>query len=169
MADDEEYFCDIPVNFHVQVFLDGMVRVRRDLYVDPLLAEPWSCDPDRCRPVFGRHLCCKVELRCPHFEGGRCRVHEAKPFDCALFPLDLVRAGNLRVVTTVKNMDFFQTGWCRFDRDMLRCFEGTEKSPTSMFETQRPVLERLFTQAEMVLMTRKLGELGAGGPGQAPR
>ncbi len=154
--DTDEIFTDAPRTGDLARFLETLVRVRRDLYVDPMLADPWSCDPDRCRPLLGPNLCCKVQVRCVHLVGGRCAVHGDKPFDCALFPLDLVRIGGVRVVTTVKNMDFFSTPWCRYDRDMLRCFDSSEAGGQSMFAAQRPVLERVFTRSEMVLMARAL-------------
>ncbi len=153
---DDEIFTDIPWNFGVQVFLEGMLRARRDLLVDPLLAEPWSCDPDRCRPLLGENLCCKVEVRCPDLVGERCGVHRAKPFSCALFPIDLVRVNGARVVTTVLNPTFFDTGWSRYDADMLRCFEGAQRSARSMFEVQRPVLLRVFTRSEVLRMEETL-------------
>jgi hypothetical protein len=156
MDADEEIFTPVPLTPAVQNFLDGVLRVRRDLYVDPLLGELWSCTPARCRPYLGENLCCKVEIRCPELDGERCAVHARKPLSCALFPLDLVRVGGVRVVTTVKNLDFFETGWCRYDRDMLRCFDGAVTGPSSMFTAQKPVLSRLFTRSEMILIERKL-------------
>lgn len=155
----DDFFTDAPLDFRSQVLLDGLLEVRRDLRVDPLLATSWSCDPDRCRPRMGRHLCCKVQRRCPHLEGERCTIQSDKPFACELFPLDLVRFGGIRVVTTVKNLDFFHTGWSRYDRDMLRCFEGDERSPTSMFEAQRTVLERVLTRSEVAVIDRALTRL----------
>ncbi len=152
----DEIFTDAPATDEMVHFLETLVRVRRDLYVDPMLSDRWSCDPDRCRPLLGPNLCCKVQVRCPHLRAGRCGVHEDKPFDCALFPLDLVRIDGARVVTTVKNMAFFSTPWCRYDRDMLRCFENSEAGGQSMYEAQRPVLERVFTRAETILLTRAL-------------
>ncbi len=149
-------YTDVPLTFATQGLLDGLVEVRRDLFVDPLLAEPWSCDPARCRPLLGPNLCCKVERRCEHFKGGGCAIHSSKPFACALFPLDLVRIGEARVVTTVRNLDFFETGWSRFDRDMLRCFEGSEEATGSMFEAQRPLLAALFTSSELLKIENAL-------------
>lgn len=155
----DDLFTDAPLDFRSQVLLDGLLEVRRDLLVDPLLASPWSCDPDRCRPRLGPHLCCKVQRRCPHLVEGRCGIHGEKPFACELFPLDLVRFGGVRVVTTVKNLDFFHTGWSRYDRDMLRCFDGAERSSATMFEAQRSLLERVFTRAEVAVMDRALTRL----------
>lgn len=149
-------FTEVPPRFEVQVFLESLLRVRRDLAVDPMAAEAWSCDPERCRPLLGRNLCCKVQRKCRHFQDDRCGVHTAKPFDCALFPLDLIRVAGVRVVTTVKNPQFYATGWCRFDRDMLRCFDGEEQGTTSMFEVQREILLGVFTVAETTLMARTL-------------
>ncbi len=152
-------FTEVPPRFDVQVFLESLTRVRRDLAVDPVVAQAWSCDPERCRPRLGRNLCCKVQRKCRHFLGDRCGVHATKPFDCALFPLDLVRVAGVRVVTTVKNPHFFATGWCRFDRDMLRCFDGEERGDQSMFEAQREQLLRVFTLAEMTLMARAVARV----------
>ncbi len=156
MDADEEIFTPVPLTPAVQVFLDGMLRVRRDLYVDPLLGEPWSCTPARCRPYLGENLCCKVEVRCPELDAERCAIHAQKPLSCALFPLDLVRVGGVRVVTTVKNLDFFETGWSRYDRDMLRCFDGAVTGPSSMFTAQKDVLSRLLTRSEVILIERKI-------------
>lgn len=154
-------FPDIPLTPTTQLVLDSALEIRRDLYLDPLVADLWSCDPERCRPRMGPNLCCKVQRRCRHLVGERCAVHDDKPFSCLLFPLDLVRIGGTRLVTTVKNLDFFHTGWCRYDRDMLRCFHGVERSDVSMFEVQRDVLRRVFTDSEMVLMERRLASLSA--------
>lgn len=162
MDSNEEIFTDVPHSPSLQLFLDTLLRVRRDLYVDPTLTAPWSCDPKRCRPRLGENLCCKVETRCPNFENDRCSVHSTKPFSCALFPLDLVRVRGLRVVTTVKNLDFFHTGWSRYDRDMLSCFQGVEVGHRSMFETQSEVLQRVFTRSEMLLMEQRLRALREG-------
>jgi hypothetical protein len=152
-------FPDVPLTLETQVLLDGMLVARRDLYVDPLVAEPWSCDPERCRPRMGPNLCCKVQRRCRHLVAERCAIHGEKPFSCLLFPLDLVRIGGIRLVTTVKNLDFFYTGWCRYDRDMLRCFDGNDRSKVPMFAAQRQVLAGVFTQAEMLLMERTLANV----------
>ena len=155
----DDLFTDAPLDFRSQVLLDSLLEVRRDLFVDPLLAEPWSCDPQRCRPRLGPNLCCKVQLRCGHLDGDRCSIQQDKPFACELFPLDLVRLGGARVVTTVKNLDFFHTGWSRYDRDMLHCFEGVEQSPKSMFDAQRAILDRVFTRSEVAVMERALERL----------
>jgi hypothetical protein len=157
LGEDDELFCDVPWSFALQVFLEGLRPARRDLLVDPLLAEPWSCDPDRCRPLLGANLCCKVETRCEHLEGEACAVHETKPFSCALFPLDLLRVNGVRVVTTPRNPLFFQTGWSRYDRDMLQCFEGLPRGTASLFAAQRDVLLRTFTRAEVRRMEQVLG------------
>ena len=155
----DEIFTDVPLTFPLQVFLDGMVRVRRDLYLDLTVAEPWSCDPDRCRARLGPNLCCKVQKRCRHLQGDRCTIHDSKPFLCTLFPLDLVRVGGNRVVTTIANLDFFNTGWARYDRDMLRCFEGAMTAGRPMFQAQEPVLASIFTKSELLLMKRALAEV----------
>jgi hypothetical protein len=159
-------FTDVPPTPNVLLLLDGMLEVRRDLLLDPLVATPWSCDPDRCRPRLGPNLCCKVQVRCRHMEGERCGIHDTKPLVCRLFPLDLIRVAGARVVTTVLNLDFFHTGWSRYDRDMLRCFEGLERARASMFQTQRDVVAGIFTRAEFALLERTmdniLAPLGAG-------
>ncbi|GAB4271102.1 MAG: hypothetical protein Kow0092_25740 [Deferrisomatales bacterium] len=160
---EEEIFTEAPATEPLRRFLDGLIRVRRDLYADPLLRTVWSCDPKRCRPYLGRNLCCKVEVRCPELVGTRCRVHGDKPFSCALFPLDLIRIDGVRAVTTVKNAEFFATGWSRYDRDMLRCFDGVDAGSRSMLEVQRPVLLRVFTEAEVIVMERALQILVEGG------
>lgn len=160
MKYSEDPYVEAPLNFVTQDVLDDMVEVRRDLYVDPLLAHPWSCDPARCRPLLGANLCCKVERRCSHFKADRCDIHALKPLGCALFPLDLLRVGSLRVVTTVKNATFFESGWSRYDRDMLRCFEGCENGTSSMFEVQRSVLECFFTRSELKRMEGALFRMG---------
>ena len=100
----------------LEAFLGTLTPARRDLYVDPVVLTPWACDPERCRPLLGRNLCCKVQTRCRHLVRELCDIHADKPFSCALFPLDLVRIGGARVVTTPANLGFFATGWCRFDR-----------------------------------------------------
>ncbi|MBI5016533.1 MAG: hypothetical protein HZB55_13720 [Deltaproteobacteria bacterium] len=159
-------FTDVPPTPDVLYLLDGMLEVRRDLLLDPLVATPWSCDPDRCRPRLGQNLCCKVQVRCRHMQGERCGIHDSKPLVCRLFPLDLIRVAGARVVTTVLNLDFFHTGWSRYDRDMLRCFEGAERARVSMFQAQRDVLADLLTRAELTLLERTLtnvlGAVGAG-------
>ncbi|MBE0617113.1 MAG: hypothetical protein IH608_04205 [Proteobacteria bacterium] len=165
LGEDDEVFTDVPWSFALQVFLEGLHRARRDLLVDPLLAEPWSCDPERCRPLLGANLCCKVETRCEHLAGEACGVHAVKPFTCALFPLDLLRVNGVRVVTTPKNPAFFDTGWSRYDRDMLRCFEGREGSAESMFAVQRGLLLQTFTLAEVRRMEKVLGLAGGDEPG----
>ncbi len=158
MSDHEPIFTEVPWDPDVQAFLDQMIRVRPDLYLDPMVGEPWSCDPARCRPRLGPNLCCKVERRCRHFDGKGCRIHSTKPFACALFPLDLVTVRGIRVVTTVKNPDFFRLGWCRFDRDMLCCFPDQSAGAPPMIQAQEPVLRRVFTAAEWNLMLRALGD-----------
>lgn len=160
---DEEVFVDLPPNPALQYLLEDLLYVRHDLRVDPMLADRWSCDPERCLPLLGRNLCCKVETRCRHLGDGGCTIHDDKPLDCALFPMDLVRVAGVRVVTTAKNMAFFDTGWCRFDRDMLRCFDGEERGEQSMFQVQRPLLEQLFTRAEVEVMARSLGSVAPVG------
>jgi hypothetical protein len=157
LGEDDEIFTDVPWSFALQVFLEGLLPARRDLLVDPLLADPWSCDPDRCRPRLGPNLCCQVDTRCEHLTGEACAVHGAKPFSCALFPLDLVRINGIRVVTTPKNGLFFGTGWSRYDRDMLLCFEGRQRGATSLFFAQRDLLLHAFTLAEVRRMEQALG------------
>ena len=152
-------FPEIPITMATQLLLDHSLEIRRDLYLDPMVAEPWSCDPVRCRPRLGPNLCCKVQQRCRHLVEERCTIHDSKPFSCVLFPLDLVRIDGARLVTTVKNLHFFNTGCCRYDRDMLRCFEGLEHSRISMFESQKDVLATVFTQSELILMARRLAAL----------
>ena len=160
MDENEEIFTPIPETFRVRLFLDDLHRVRRDLYLDPLLAEPWSCDPERCRPHLGKNLCCKVEVRCVHLHEDRCAIHPSKPLSCALFPLDLVRVGGVRVVTTVSNLDFFDTGWSRYDRDMLRCFDGMPAvHGMTMFEAQKGFLLRVMTRSEVFLMEKAIQSL----------
>ena len=154
-------FPDLPLTPATQLVLDQALKIRRDLYLDPLVAAPWSCDPGRCRPRMGPNLCCKVQKRCRHLVDDRCAVHEDKPFSCRLFPLDLARIGSIRLVTTVKNLDFFDTGWCRYDRDMLHCFDGVEQATVSMFDTQLTLLQEVFTQAELVLMQQRLAALSS--------
>ncbi|MDW7710587.1 MAG: hypothetical protein SCH98_08935 [Deferrisomatales bacterium] len=163
LGDDDEIFTDAPWSFALQVLLETLLPARRDLLVDPLLAEPWSCDPERCRPLLGPNLCCKVETRCAHLIGEVCAVHETKPFSCALFPLDLIRVNGIRVVTTPKNELFFQTGWSRYDQDMLRCFEGTRREATTLFSSQRAILLRAFTLSEVRRMEQVLGLPDPGG------
>jgi hypothetical protein len=153
---DEEIFTEVPWTVPLQLFLDGLGTARRDLFVDPLLARPWSCNPERCRTRLGENLCCKVETRCPHLSEQRCAIHDDKPFSCALFPLDLIRVNGIRVVTTPKNSRFFDTGWSRYDRDMLQCFRGHERGTRSMFQVQREVLLRVFTRAEVTRMEQQL-------------
>jgi len=163
---DEEIFTDVPWSVPLQFFLDSLRTARRDLLVDPLLASPWSCDPARCRGRLGENLCCKVETRCPHLDGSLCAIHGNKPFSCALFPVDLVRVNGVRVVTTPKNTAFFDTGWSRYDRDMLECFRGRERGTRAMFQVQRDMLLRVFTRAEVNRMEERLGlPPMPGGPG----
>ena len=78
---------------------------------------------------------------------------------CALFPIELFRIGHARVVAAADDGDLYAREWTRYDRDMLRCFEGEITGGASMFETQRPVLERVFTQAEMALLEGALARL----------
>jgi len=149
-------FTTVPWEGWFEGFVQGLIRVRRDLYVDPLLNDPWRCNPARCRPRLGRNLCCKVEVRCRHLRGTRCAIHDRKPFGCALFPLDLVRSGAIRVVTTVKNPEFFRSGWSRYHRDMLRCFDGIVDTDVTMFEAQRTVLGQVLGPGELNAVERAL-------------
>ncbi len=149
-------FTTVPWEGWFEGFIQGLIRVQRDLYVDPMLNDPWCCNPARCRPRLGRNLCCKVEVRCRHLRGTRCAIHHRKPFGCALFPLDLVRCGPIRVVTTVKNPEFFRSGWSRYHRDMLRCFDGIVDTAATMFETQRAVLARVLGPGELDAADRAL-------------
>lgn len=151
--DARDYFLEFSGEEGVEEFLAPMVRLRGSIVLDPMLADPWTCDPARCRPVMGRNLCCKVDTRCRHFTGELCSIHETKPFSCLLFPIDLWRVGPLRAVISAKNPIPYERDWTRFDRDMLRCFEGVvaEGGP-SMLEVQLPVLSRVFTQAELSMM-----------------
>jgi len=164
---DEEVFTEVPWSFPVQLFLDGLKSARRDLLVDPLLARPWSCDAKRCRPRLGENLCCKVETRCPHLAQGLCAIHDRKPFSCALFPLDLIRVNGVRVVTTPRNTAFFETGWSRYDRDMLQCFRGTERGTDAMFRSQIGLILRVFTRSEVARMAQRLGLPGDSDPEEA--
>ncbi len=149
-------FTTVPWDGWFDDFLQGLLRIRRDLYVDPMLNDPWCCNPARCRPMLGRNLCCKVEVRCRHLRGTRCAIHYRKPFGCALFPLDLVRSGPVRVITTVKNPEFFRSGWSRYHRDMLRCFDGVVDTAVTMFDAQRAVLARVLDPAELHAVDRAL-------------
>jgi Fe-S-cluster containining protein len=159
MGIPEPFFTEVPPTPALQYLLDGMIRVRRHLYVDPMVGDPWSCDPRRCQPRLGPNLCCKVQRRCPHLRNDqRCAIHPKKPLLCALFPLDLVQIGPSRLVTTPKNIDFFSSGWSRYDRDMLRCFEGEVTARRSMFEQQREVLARGLTEAELLAAERAISE-----------
>lgn len=158
MGRTETLFTEAPPTTPLRLLLDSVVRVRSDLYVDPMVADPWQCNPDRCAPRLGPNLCCKVEKRCPHLRGKRCAIQERKPFLCALFPLDLVRIGTARLITTPKNLDFFLTGWSRYHRDMLRCFDGHLTAASSMFQEQKPVLARCFTQGELRSVEKALAE-----------
>lgn len=156
MDQDEDILMEARMTPEIDALLGTLIPVRRDLYLDPMVADAWSCDPRRCRNFLGKNLCCKVEIRCRHMEGDRCGIHHMKPFSCALFPLDLIRVKGIRIVSTVKNMQFFNTGISRFDRDMIRCFEGDETGDKSMFEVQKSELLRAFTNSEVELMERKL-------------
>ena len=160
MDSPELVFTEAPMTPALQYLLDGMIQVRRDLHVDPMIQVPWCCDPKRCRPRLGPNLCCKVQQRCRHLASDhKCSIHDGKPFLCALFPLDLVRLGSARVITTPSNLDFFVTGWSRYDRDMLRCFEGQVDSPLSMYEQQATILRRVFSPSELRAVERALGAL----------
>jgi len=155
---EDKIFMEGHLTPQAEQFVGTLLKVRRDLFIDPTVAEPWSCDPGRCRAALGKNLCCKVEIRCRHLDGDRCGIHNLKPFSCAIFPLDLVRLDGIRIVSTVKNVRFFNMGWSRFDRDMLRCFEGRELSEESMFEVQKKELLQVFTISEVTLMERTLAE-----------
>jgi Fe-S-cluster containining protein len=105
---------------------------------------------------MGRNLCCKVQTRCPDLVNGVCSIHETKPFSCALFPIELIRVGNKRIVASAGNPILHKHNWTRFDRDMLRCFEGEIKSDCSMFEFQLPVLKEVLTPSELAVIGRAL-------------
>jgi hypothetical protein len=53
----------------------------------------------------------------------------------------------------------YARNWTRFDRDMLRCFEGKMNPERIMLEEQIEVLAKVFTQAEIELMLRKVRDL----------
>lgn len=147
-------FVVLPETPQTLEYLEGMVPLRGGLFLDPGVAEPWSCDPERCRPVLGKNLCCKVQLRCKHLgPEGLCEIHASKPFGCALFPLDLFRIGAARVVAGVQDPRLHDRAWTRFDRDMLGCFAG-EMPPDAqpMLLAQLPELSRVFTRSELELM-----------------
>lgn len=150
--DSRDWFLEFSGEEGVEEFLAPMVRLRGLIILDPLLADPWSCDAARCRPVMGRNLCCKVDTRCRHFTGELCAIHDTKPFSCLLFPIDLWRVGPYRAIISAKNPIPYARDWSRFDRDMLRCFEGSIPDGPSMLEVQLPVLARIFTLAELNMM-----------------
>ncbi len=156
---DDDFYTEIDLDEDARIFLETMIPLRAGIYLDPDLAEPWSCDPARCRPLLGRNLCCKVEERCDHFTDDVCEIHEGKPFSCALFPIDLMRIGNARVVFSARNPIAHLMSWSRYDRDMLRCFEGEMVDAEVMLMAQLPVLEKVFTQAEIALMVEAMEEL----------
>jgi hypothetical protein len=153
---EEELFTEIFENDEALVFLGTLKKLRAGIYVDPSLNDPWSCDGNRCRPFLGRNLCCKVETRCKHFTGDSCSIHETKPFSCALFPVDLLRIGRSRVVVSAKNPLLYEKNWSRYDRDMLRCFDGEIIGKDSEFIAQLPILKKVFTMAEIDLIERGL-------------
>jgi hypothetical protein len=148
----EDYYYDIREGEEVLAFLSTLKKLRGGLYFDPDLLRPWSCDPDRCRPLLGRNLCCKVEMRCHAFNFGVCGIHENKPFSCALFPMEIIRVGSLRAVVSAENPLLYEKAWTRYDRDMLKCFVGDMKSRTTLFEVQDFIIEKVFTKAEAELL-----------------
>ena len=161
--DVNDYFISLPSDPDVLDFIAPMKKLRGGLILDPMLAEPWSCDTARCREFLGRNLCCKVDTRCRYFTGELCRVHDRKPFSCALFPLDLWRVGRARVLVSAKNPIPYARNWSRYDRDMLRCFLGTEKGAKSMLEVQEPVLRKVFGEAEMAELLGAVREISESG------
>ncbi len=157
----EEVFTDLPDSPAMEELVASLMKLRAGIYIDPLIAEPWRCDPERCRPLMGRYLCCKVQTRCSHFDGEKCSIHDTKPYSCALFPIDLVRVGGKRLVLSALNPILHGYNWSRYDRDMLRCFEGDMGEGPSMLEVQLPVLERAFTRAELQLILNSVEQLKA--------
>jgi hypothetical protein len=153
------FFIILPENEDTANYLATLIPLRAGIYLDPAVAEAWTCDAERCRPVMGQYLCCKVQTRCLQLIDGLCAVHDKKPFGCALFPLDIFRIGPARVVAATKNPMLYARNWTRFDRDMLRCFEGKMNPERIMLEEQIEVLAKVFTQAEIELMLRKVRDL----------
>jgi hypothetical protein len=162
MIIDEEPFLELEESPALKQFIDHLIPLRGGLYLDVALAQDWSCDADRCRPLMGRNLCCKVETRCPELIDGICSIHETKPFSCALFPIELLRVGAKRVVVSAGNPTLHEHQWTRFDRDMLRCFEGEMTGGRSMFEAQLPVLEQVLTRSELAIIGRALEQYREG-------
>lgn len=161
--DPQEHFIIVPADEEILEFIAPMKKLRGGMILDQALAEPWTCDPARCRPLMGRNLCCKVDTRCVHLKNGLCAIHEKKPFSCALFPIDLWRVGRARVLLSAKNPLPYSMGWSRYDRDMLRCFEGEIPEGPSMVDMQLPVLEKVFTRAELAVITDAVREIREGG------
>jgi hypothetical protein len=162
MIIDEEPFLEIPDSPALRQFVDHLLPLRGGLYLDVAVAEPWDCDAERCRPLLGKNLCCKVQTRCPDLVDGICSIHETKPFSCALFPIELIRVGQKRIITSAGNPTLHEHNWTRFDRDMLRCFEGEIKSDRSMFEFQLPVLEEVLTKSELAVIGQALDSYSEG-------
>lgn len=150
--DRNDYFLVFSDEEGVEEFLAPMVKLRGSIILDPLVADPWTCDQTRCRPRLGENLCCKVQTRCKHFTGELCAIHDTKPFSCSLFPIDLWRVGPYRAVISAKNPVPYNRDWSRFDADMLACFTDDIPAGPSMLEVQMPVLEKVFTQAELLMM-----------------
>jgi hypothetical protein len=149
----EGAFIEVPASAELERALAEFVRVRADLWVDPLLTDSWSCDPPRCRPRLGPNVCCKIERRCAKFDGRKCQIYERRPFTCALFPIELLRVRDVRLVTTVKNVPIVNLGHGRFDRDMLNCFAEQDLAAPPMLLAQEDVLRRVLgddTWAEVV-------------------
>jgi hypothetical protein len=154
-------FHEIPDCVEARDFLGGLRKLRGGLYFDLRLLAPWTCDPERCRPKLGPNLCCKVQIRCKELVDGLCAVHDRKPFGCALFPADLVRVAGARAVVSAANPDLYRRDWTRFDRDMLRCFEGADHGPP-LYESVRPLLRQVFTRAEYAVLEEAYEELRLG-------
>ncbi|PLX41257.1 MAG: hypothetical protein C0608_06560 [Deltaproteobacteria bacterium] len=152
---EEEIFFEVPLSPQSEEYLDTLVPLKAGLYLDPGVVEEWSCDPKRCRPALGRNLCCKVELRCAHLDSeGLCKIHRDKPFCCDLFPLELLHIGNARCVVSAKDPFLYQMNWSRFDRDMLRCFDGEVREGRPIFEVALPLLEEVLTASEVAVLKR---------------
>lgn len=157
--DEKDHYLSFDADEGLTAFLEPFLRLRGGILLDPGVAAPWSCDATRCRERMGRNLCCKVDTRCRHLIRDKCSIHDEKPFSCALFPLDLWRVSGKRVLLSAANPLPYQNGWSRYDRDMLRCFEGIEGEGASMVEVQEEVLGRVFTVAELEMIRKAVEEL----------
>lgn len=166
LIDENERYLEFPEDPELLEFIAPFKKLRAGILLDPDVAEAWSCDPERCRPVMGRNLCCKVDTRCRHLKNGLCSIHEMKPYSCALFPLELWRVGNRRVLLSAKNPIPYIKGWSRYDRDMLRCFGNEPVEGPSMVEVQLTVLGKVFTKAELNLLMEAVEKIRADLRGQ---